>query len=53
MVSHHQLTALLHDLAGNGLIYFIYDPATYSFTIIERIMFQDDTQEIRRNNVLL
>ena len=29
----------------DGLIYFIYDPATYSFTIIERIMFQDGHSE--------
>jgi len=29
------------SLGEDRLIYFIYDPATYSFTIIERIMFQD------------
>ena len=38
--------------SDDGLIYFIYGLATYSFTIIERIMFQDN-QKTRQNNVLL
>jgi hypothetical protein len=39
--------------SDDGLIYFIYGLATYSFTIIERIMFQEDNQKIKQNNVLL